>query len=774
MPVIEAHKIRKNHANGFDKTIVALDEFNLQSVSLLKGGKIMGRALRIFTVCLLSLLIITSVALAEEKEKEVVKLEKIVVTATRTEKEIATAPGSISVVTKKDIEKRNIQTIDQALNTLPGVYNSRTRVMDIAPQITLRGMPGGLGRTLVMMDGINLVDPMLGNLYGFTGLAPEGVERIEVVKGPFSSLYGGQAMGGVVNIITKMPEKREFTINSGYGSSWERGEAADDSRRFYVSCGDKIKDKLSIFLSYGIKATNGFPTIYNVQRTQPSAGISGWSDTTDTMGNPRYLIGDKGDTTWWDDNVTLKAEYDFSETSKINLSFYSTRFETHYDGPHTYLKDAAGNPVWSYGTVPEASFFHYHDMHREQDYYKISYETEISEVTSKLSFIYTDSTFGAGIPGSGSTSSGGPGKEWDNPFDKYYNIDLQFTTPPLFERHLLTFGGFFGHNTGQMDEYNRTNWKDEGSKTDLVYRSKGKDRTYALFVQDEIMILDNLTAYIGFRQDWWETYDGSVYQSGVPDISFNSKSESSFNPKVALVYSPFGGTTLRASAGTAFRAPTIVELYRTWTSPNGITYAGSPDLKPETTESWDIGAEQILWKGAKIKASYFENYLKDLIYRGMTTSTLYENKNVGKAESKGIELEAEQGIGNWLRLFANFTYTDSKVTENSAKPAIVGKSLTMLPEKLFNAGADLTKGPFSAGIVVRYVSKAYKNDDNSDDVDGVYGSYDPYFVTDAKVSYNIMKFATLSLSVDNIFDEDYFYSDKAPGRSWFGELTMSF
>ncbi len=709
-----------------------------------------------------------------EKEKLVV-LEEIVVTATRTEKEAATAPGSISVVTKKDIEKRNIQTIDQALNTLPGVFNTRVRLTDISPQITLRGMPCGLGRTLVIMDGINLVDPMLGNLYGFAGLAPEEVERIEVVKGPFSSLYGGQAMGGVVNIIKKMPEKREFTINSGYGSSWERGEAADDLRRFYGSYGDKLKDKLSIFLSYGIKETNGFPTLYNIQKTPPPADITGWSYITDTMGNPRYLIGDKGDTAWWNDNITLKAGYDFSKTSKINLSFYRTTFETHYDDPHTYLKDAAGNPVWSYGTVGESSFLYYYDMYREQNFYNTSYETEISTVKSKLSFSYVDSIFGAGIPGSASTSSGGPGTEWENPFDRYYNVELQFTVP-LFERHLLTYGGFFGHNRGQMDEYNRTNWTDEDTRTDLIYRSKGKDRTYALFVQDEIMILDNLTAYIGFRQDWWETYDGYVYQSGVAGypINYDSNAESSFSPKVALVYNPFEGTTLRASAGKAFRPPTIVELYRTWTAPNGITYAGNPNLSPETTRSWDIGPEQALWKGAKIKATYFENYMEDFIYRGMTTSTLYQNENVGKAESKGIELEAEQSFGNWLRLYANFTYTDSKITENSAKPTTVGESLTMLPDKMFNIGADLTEGPFSASIVGRYVSKVYKNDDNSDSVDNVYYSYDPYFVTDAKVSYNIMKFATLSLSVDNILDEDYFYSDKAPGRSWFGELTLKF
>jgi iron complex outermembrane receptor protein len=292
------------------------------------------------------------------------------------------------------------------------------------------------------------------------------------------------------------------------------------------------------------------------------------------------------------------------------------------------------------------------------------------------------------------------------------------------------------------------------------------------------MILDKLTAYLGFSQDWWETYDGYIYEAGIPR-TYDSNAESSFSPKVALVYKPFGQTILRASAGKAFRAPTIYELYSRWTA-TGITFAGNPALKPETTKSWDIGAEQALWKGAKIRAAYFENYMEDLVYYAMTTPTLFEYKNVGKAESKGIELEAEQSFGNWLRLFTNFTYTHSEVTENPANPEIEGKKLTKIPDKMFNIGAELTKGPFSASLVGRYVSKIYLNDDNSDRVDNVPGSCDPCFVSDAKVSYNITKFAKFSLSVDNIFDEDYFYARwialpyKAPGRSWFGELTLRF
>ncbi|MBI5211780.1 MAG: TonB-dependent receptor [Nitrospirae bacterium] len=702
-------------------------------------------------------------------------LEEIVVTATRTEKELTSAPGSVSVVTKEDIEKRNIKTVDEALNTTAGVFDKRGKgLMDLMSSVTLRGIPSQQ-RTLILMDGITLNDSYSGGVR-FDGMAAENVERIEVVKGAASSLYGGYAMGGVVNIITKMPEKREFTLKTGYGSSWERGEAMDDVRKFYLSYGDKFKDKLSLFVSYGYRTTNGYPADFNVQSSKPTAGITGWSYTTNNQGQTRYLIGDKGDNRWWDDNITLKAGYNFSKTSKVNLSFIRTSYEYNYDEPHTYLKNSSGNPVWSYGTIREASFLS-GSGGREQSIYNIGFETEFSKVKTKLTLGMVDNGKNWNVtPGTtaSTTRTGGPGKVSETP-SQSYNADIQFTVP-VFDRHILTFGGTFRHGWADTKEHNLTNWKDEDSKTTLAYQSKGKDRTYAMFLQDEIMILNNLTAYIGFRQDWWETYDGYVDQVGTAGYpkEYDSRNASAFSPKAAIVYKPFEKTTLRTSIGKAFRPPTVYELYRTWTSSSGVTYASNPDLKPETTTSWDIGIEQGLWKGAKIKAAYFENYMEDLIYRKTVSSTYQESINAGKAESKGVEIEAEQRFDKWLRLFANFTYTDAKLKENNAKPETVGKKLTDVPERMFNAGAEFEKGLFSASLTGRYVSKRYSNDENKDTVNNVYTSYDPYFTADAKVSYKLTKFATLSFSVDNIFDRDYFAYYKAPGRSWFGELTLKF
>jgi len=698
-------------------------------------------------------------------------LGKIVVTAARTEMEATKAPGSISVVTNKDVEKRNVQVVDQALNTVSGVLNERGKglLFDAMATVTLRGMPEQQ-RTLILMDGLTLNNPYMGSVR-FQGLALEDIERIEVVRGPSSSLYGGYAMGGVINIITKMPRKREFVLKGGYGS--------DALWKSYISYGDRFKDALSLFLSYGYKSTDGYTTDFNVQSTTPPAA-TGWSYTTDNQGNTRYLIGDKGNNEYWDENIAVKTGYDFSQSSKINFSFMRNSCGYSYNEPHTHLKDATGNPVWSYGTSPNIvreSTFLLGDGQDSQNIYNLSYETELSTLKAKLSLGLVDLMRWNITPDSTSaTRFGGPGKITQTPSEGY-NSELQFTLP-LFSRHIFTFGSSFRYNWADSEEHNLTSWKDKGSKTTLAYEARGKDRTFALFIQDELEILDNLTTYLGFREDWWETYDGYANQVGTTGYPkyYASHSASSFSPKVAIVYQPFVKTTLRTSIGQAFRPPTIYELYRTWTTSRGKTYAGNSELNPEKTTSWDLGIEQGLWKGSKIKATYFENYIEDLIYsRTVIPDEYYDKINAGKAEIRGIEMELEQRLDMGLRLFANLTYNeDANVKKNETKPVTEGKWLTDVPQRMFNLGVELTQGNFSGSLVARYVSKRYQNDENTDTVNDVYTSYDPYFVTDLKLSYKLTKFATLSFSLDNIFDKDYFAFYRAPGRKWFTELTLRF
>lgn len=733
-------------------------------------------------------------SLQETKAPEA-KLDEIVVTATRSEKSLDSVPGDAHVVTRKEIEKRNVKTVDEALKYVPGVYDRRGKgLMDTLSSITLRGIPGA-NRTLILKDGMVMNNSYTGEVT-WGGMSVDDIERIEVVEGPFSSLYGGNAIGGVVNVITKMPEKREATLKTGYGTSQYRGMAMDDLRKVYLSYGDRLFNALSLFVSYGYQATNGFPTDLNVQSTMPdnvttqrrkTNSINGWYWTTDNKGNNRYVIGDKGDNRWWDDSITARASYDFSKVTKLTTSYERTRYEYNRDEPHTYLQIPLPE-VWRQNLGTTLVYNYNNNAVRENSFvsgnggteiarYALMFETAIGDVKAKVNAGMLDNyrdwytTPNSSVPRA--TIDGGGGKVSNTPARSYFS-DLQVTIP-LAANNILTVGGSFKHGKADNSEYNLANWKDENSRTSLSYTAGGKDTSYAVFVQDEYSILNNLTAYLGLRQDWWSTEDGYANQIGAAGYpkSYDSRSASSFSPKFALVYKPFESTTLRSSVGKAFRAPTVYELYRTWTSSTGITYYGNPDLKPETAVSWDFSAEQGLWKGAKVKATYFENYLKNLVYRRTISTTEQEYINAGKAESRGVVAEIEQRI-EWLRLFANATFTNATIKENSASPSSVGKYLTQVPRRMYNVGVEIEKGPFLYSLVGNYVSKRYANDDNSDIVNGVWTSYDPYFIVNTKLSYKMCKNATLSLAVDNLFNRDYFAYYKTPGRSWYTELTLNF
>ena len=717
----------------------------------------------------------TATKAAEEKKAApiapVTKLDEVVVTATRTEKSLENVPGDVHVVTKEQIEKRNIKTIDEALDTTAGVFDRRGKgFMDTQANIAIRGVPAA-NRSLILIDGIPRNDAYTGSV-SWTG--PVGsVERLEVVEGPFSSLYGGNAMGGVVNIITKMPEKREVTLTTGYGSSWDRGKSMDDLWKGYLSYGDKIFDKLSFFAAYGYESTNGYATNLVTASSCP-AGTTGCTGTTDTTGKiHKYILGNTGDNRWWDDSITAKAAYDFSKVTKLTVSFGRTRSEYNYDTPNTYLKNAAGQPVY----LPNQYSFLSGNGGTEINSYAVSFDTEISSAKVKFNFGVNDMNKNwYTTPGStgATTIGGGPGSLSSTPAQTYYS-DLQATFP-VFTWNILTLGTAFKFDTAHNRTYNLTSWKDETTQTNMTYEAKGTEDMYSVFLQDEISILNNLTAYLGVRGDYWTTQDGYANQVGAVGYpqSYNSRSDTGVSPKLSFVYKPFDLTTVRTSVGNAFRPPTVYELYRTWTSTTGTTYNSNPALTPETVTTWDFSVEQGLWKGAKVKGTYFENYFKDLIYLRTVSPTQQAYINAGKAETKGVVLEAEQKIYGF-RLFANTTLlTESKIVSNSASPASVGKKLTYMPEHMYNAGAEYTYGPVMTSLTGIYVSKRYSTDGNTDTVNNVYGSYDPYFLLNGKITYKIIKEAAISFSVDNILNRKYFSYYTCPGRSWFTELTIKF
>ncbi len=710
-------------------------------------------------------------------KKETMKdqsLEPIVVTATRTEKSLADVPAAVSVVTSQDIESRNIQKVDEALDQLPGVFDRRSKGLDTTGFVILRGIPEQK-RSLVLLDGEPLNNGYTGQV-NWNSINPEDIAQIEVARGPFSSLYGGNAMGGVINIITKTPQQREVTIQSGYGS--------DNTWTEYASYGDKLYNRLSVFASYGYKQSDGYPTAL-VTKTPAGSGetpVTGAVPTTNAYGKPAYIVGNTGDNNWWTESGSLRLVYDINANSKAFFSYRNDQYGYGYDNPQSFLRDSSGNNIFSgqvdiNGGLAKLSLLNFLNGGGcvTQNVYHGGYETQLfNNAVLKISGGMLDMPDNWYLTPTSSTAtrSGGAGTLTSTP-SQVYNTDVQLSFP-VFEKHLITFGGAFRHEEADNQTSNVTNWTDEGSKTNPTYEAKGKDNIYSFYTQAEIALLRNLTLYAGARGDYWEGYDGMVNwvgSAGYPKY-YDSNSDFSVNPKGSLVYKPWDCTTFRTSIGTSFRPPNVYELYQTWQY-YGKTYASNPNLQPETSFSWDIGAEQKLGSSTVCKLNYFNNTIHDYIYSMSINPTLSMESNAGKAETNGVEFEIETKPWECLRLFSNATYIHSKMLEN-ANPLFVGKQLQYVPEWMFNLGGELIYRKFSFTLTGRYVDKQYGASDNTDTRSGVYGSYDSFFVADFKVRYKVTQWATLDFAINNMLDEKYFTYYQAPGRTFFGGVTAKF
>lgn len=730
---------------------------------------------------------LVNICLAEEKKAKKVptyKLGEVVVTATRTERAIGEIPASVSVVTTEDIENSTAHFADELLKSIPGAYLKRSKFMDAVSSVTLRGFPGR-SRTLVMLDGQPLNDAYTSGVQ-WPSIPIDNIERIEVVKGPFSSLYGGNAMGGVINIITKTPKKREIELKSGYGT-------------YHTFCShlhyaDKFFKNLGIYLSIDNKSTNGYRSNLVVKPAYSGVGtipVTGWERTKSPTGKTRYLIGDKGENYWDQWQYAGKIVWDISPNSKLSFNANISKYKFGYSDPQSYLRDANGNEVTE-GSVTfddngnkKMTIYPYQFLQGESEdsrnTYMLKYLTLLGDVGLKARLGMNDDSTWYIRTSKGATETGGPGKinETDPKRSIQFEMQVDF---PIMDKHTLTFGLCHRYDKAKGKEWNLTDWKDKDSKTTLNTSMEGKQRTESVFAQLELNLNQKIKAFLGGRFDYWKNFDGESYSSKSGTSTYDDTTDSYFSPKLGLVYKPqISGSkqlwkldTIRVSAGKAFRPPTLYELYKTWEW-YSITYESNPNLSPETTFSWEIGIDQsFLQDKTKISATYFESYIEDLIYTKKISSTLRRKENAGKGEIKGVELEVKQYITPWLDAFANFTYQDTEITKNEADPDSIGKQFTHVPEKMYNLGLSLHCARLEGSITWRWVDKVFGYSDNSDTERRVFGAYDPVKLLDAKLAFNVNKDFKISLSANNILDKEYYQYYKAPGRTFFGEVAIKF
>jgi iron complex outermembrane receptor protein len=243
------------------------------------------------------------------------------------------------------------------------------------------------------------------------------------------------------------------------------------------------------------------------------------------------------------------------------------------------------------------------------------------------------------------------------------------------------------------------------------------------------------------------------------------------------VYQIATGTSARASVGTAFRNPTIYNLYRTWQSSSGTIYRSNPDLEPEKLTSWEAGLVQRFGRRFQLEGSYYDNSVRNLIYLQVDlvsdpTGKTQIYRNAGKARMRGTEISAKQKILSWLQLQEAYSYTHALITENTAVPASVGKRVTNVPWHQASGMLLVSRGRFSGTFSGRYVARAYGTDTNTDVTTGVPSSFDPFFEATVSVAVQVTKRFAIQGGGENLLDRRYYESYIVPGRTVYVGLRI--
>lgn len=716
-------------------------------------------------------LISARVSWAEEEEEGVYTLEEIVVTATKTEKEIEDVPGSVTVITEEEMELRNIETVDDALSETKGIFVKRSKgLMDATASVRMRGFKGGQ-YTLILLDGQPLNDAYTGGLEW--GMLPtDNIERIEVIRGAASALYGGNAMGGVINIITKTPKKLEASVTGGYGTY--------NTRRYRLSLGDRFLNKLSLRIGYENESTDGYVTTPVLRTIKSGSGtVSGGYPMDDKYGNPtKWVVGDKGENSAAKSSLDGKAVFDFSDTGRLSLTAVSGRHKYDYGPPNTYMGTFSGSAIVGPGkkaSFKPNDFISYTGKGKnETDVYTLAFKELLGpvQIDAQVGTTRVDDSYTTESGGSTATYYNSPGTLKETKSRAWF-AEVRGDMP-LGDSHLLTVGVSFRTDKSDTNDYDVPYYRSYSDKSESTFYSGGKDRIWAVFAQDEWSIADSLSLYLGCRYDSWRVYDGA---SGAPgsEARYESRTDSQVSPKVAAVWEVLEDTTLRGSIGHAFRAPTLYELYRTWSS-WGTTYQSNPNLKPETLWAYELGADQGFLDGwTRLSLTGYYNDIDDLIYYKVdSTAKTKTRMNAGKGRTIGVEFGVSQKIISWLRAWGNFTYTDAKITDNPLDPASEDKMVPGIPKYMYNIGLDAEQRWFRGSIIGRYFSKIYNNSDNRDTAEGVYQTYEPAFIVDAKITFTPFKWGEISLCVDNIFDRQYYEYYKQKGRTFLCEVTFRY
>jgi outer membrane receptor protein involved in Fe transport len=645
------------------------------------------------------------------------QLPPTVVTATRTRMPEGEVPASVTVLTQEDISQSSALAVDDLLRQIPG-FNTFRRSSSLvtapaqdpeAQGVTLRGIgPGGASRALVLVDGIPANDAFGGWLY-WGEMPLTNIDRIEVVRGGSSNLWGNFAMGGVINIITKAPTER-----AGSASILGGNRGTTDNAVSYTDSVGPLR-----FGLYG----NFFHT-------------DGWNIIAPAQRGP--IDQDSGS-----EHKTLNGRLEYDLAPNFSLFFRGAYYD---ESRNTGTPLRSGNAQRGFLTGGGAL------QTADGSNWQLTLFGHLSRFRENFSEVSEDRT-----------------AEAPTQHQKVPSADVggAFTWERrVLSKHLLLAGTDFRLIEGKS----RDTFFDPDNRGEVTDRqvSKGKQHFLGFFLQDVYTPIAPLQIALGGRVDYFRNFAGGV--TDTPDTTtpgtvqrFPARSKTVFSPKLSFRYQLWPGIAVRGAGYQAFRAPTLAELYRR-SSVEDLVLRENPNLRPEFLEGGELGADYLGLTGLSAHLTAYWNNLRHPIANVVTARDPITGEdlertraNLGHARVRGIEAEFEYQLTPRWSVTGSYLYSEARVLDNPSDPDLEGKRLTQVPWYGGTVGVRYVHPTLFALLVQgRFEGKKFEDSDNHDTLGG-------YYVIDLMLSRPLPLSGFLPgrpggqifLAIQNLFDRTY-------------------
>ena len=604
-------------------------------------------------------------------------LDAVVVTATRTENDVKNVPASTQIITSSDIKKSGATNVRDAITDFANITMTK-KVRGGGHEIIVRGM--STDKSLIMVNGHRVANEAdgsgLGNANALDRINVDNIEKIEIVKGPSSALYGSEAMGGVINIITK--GSKEAEVRTGLVNSSE-----DFTNWWHLDSGEIGKFSATLDMRFNKIRRDGDDTDF----------LSDSFGTAQTYNfNANYHFNDHNYLNFYVDHYTQNLKRDLYNKKLFNAKAefpdemkdaMKARYGVEYVTGDASIDDGLAN-------------YHY-----KQQTYGLSWNGKTArndwQIQTYLSkFDWQSDIFYSGLQTHGHIPAGQPSymaNMWDGMFKKFftpsYANDVNVNSNKLFaiearnstrvnNNHRLTYGAEYvkntvkGTNFGDDNQFGVTHIGSV-SKNEVTKEISEKEiDTYAAYLQDEI----NYGKWFivpAIRYDHHENFGSHT------------------SPKLGLTYKANDTFRVKANYGKGFKAPTIQNLYCKLVTSMGqagiITVNPNANLRPETSDSWDVGVEKE-WGKISTSLVYFDTKLENMITTEKIGDHTHRCINVGNVRVKGIEHTLGYELNPMWKFKVNSTWLDA-VNKDKNQPLPQRSRLSRIYSLSFDDGKDI-------------------------------------------------------------------------------------